>query len=106
MSGLQASSLMRDERNICVTNNEMQKSNQPTYMGADPGCFALLNPGPGNTERIGHLEKEVCDKFVPDELDIDDLFDTVGLVFIFLGEAVNYTEKTNMEPATKGYTEI
>ncbi|KLJ13449.1 hypothetical protein EMPG_11600 [Blastomyces silverae] len=120
MSGLLASGLMRDERNIGVTNNEMQE----VCFGRPAGGIythttslinpltwaliqdALLNPGPGNTERIGHLEKGVCNKFIPDELDIDDFFDTVGLIFIFLGEAVKYTEKTNVEPAIKDYAKI
>ncbi|OJD20946.1 hypothetical protein ACJ73_07714 [Blastomyces percursus] len=117
MSGLQASGLMRDERNIGVTNNEMQKVCPGRPAGGiythttsliNPLTWALiqdalLNPGPGNPKRIEHLEMGVCNKFIPDELDINDFFDTVGLIFIFLGEAVKYTEKTNVEPVIKDY---
>ncbi|PGH08430.1 hypothetical protein GX51_01257 [Blastomyces parvus] len=120
MSGLRASGIMRDERNIGVTNNEMQK----VCFGRPAGRIythttslinpltwaliqdALLNPGPGNAERIEHLEKGVCNKFIPDELDLGDFFDTVGLLFTFLGEAVKYTEKTNVEPVIKDYAKI
>lgn len=112
-SGKNASGIIKDERNVGVSNTEVQEicpgktaGKFYTHEGVlyNPIAYALAvdaltHDGPGQTSRID-LEKE-CLKAVPDGLGITDVLATEALIPTALVKLLSYIPKIKDEPAIK-----
>lgn len=116
-SGKEASAILNDDRNVGVTNNEVQTicPNKPagkyyTHEGAlyNPVGYALAvdaltHDGPGQLSRID-LDSE-CGKIVPEGLTYTDLLATEALIPEALALIIGYDNKTREEPAIRTYAQ-
>lgn len=116
--GTGASAFILDERNVGVTNIEVQATCsvlQPagtlyTHEGVlyNPIAFALakdalINGGPGQLSRID-VEKE-CQKIVPDGLSLTDILAAEATIPIAALYIESYPKKTLTEPAIMPYAQ-
>jgi len=116
--GTGASAFILDERQVGVSNTELQN----TCTTAQPGgtlyfhetvlfsalAFALAkdaltNGGPGNLSRID-VDAE-CQKIAPDGLSLLDLLVTEDQIVIAAYDIVSYPNRTLVEPPIMGYAQ-
>lgn len=116
-SGKGASGLINDNRNVGVTNNEVQTicPDRPagkyyTHEGVlyNPVGYALAvdaltHEGPGQLSRID-LDTE-CGRIVPDGLTYTDLLATEALIPEALVLILSYDDKTRDEPEIRSYAQ-
>ncbi|KAF1831289.1 lipase B precursor [Decorospora gaudefroyi] len=113
--GTVASSLIRDARNVGVSNNEVQSVCAGrlggTFYGHAGVLFhpltyalvvdALQHEGPGRLERID--VPSVCSEYVAPGLDLDDVVATTGLIPVAGALLLSYPVKMFDEPALMSY---
>ena len=116
-SGKDASGFINDDRNVGVTNNEVQTicPNKPagkyyTHEGAlyNPVGYALAvdaltHEGPGQLSRID-LDT-VCGRIVPEGLTYTDILATEALIPEALALIIGYDDKVRGEPEIKSYAQ-
>lgn len=116
-SGNDASGIIKDDRNVGVTNNEVQKicPNKPAGkyythegtlynpVGYELAVDALTHDGPGQLSRID-LDTE-CGRIVPDKLTYTDILATEALIPEALVLLLSYDDKIKEEPSIKSYAQ-
>ncbi|KAI0123977.1 hypothetical protein BJ170DRAFT_598304 [Xylariales sp. AK1849] len=115
MQGTGASAYILDDRNVGVSNNEVQVV-CAGYIGGsfyghagvlyNPLTYALVvdalnNEGPGDASRLDI--PSVCSTYAAPGLDLVDVLDTAGLIPIALVLLLAYPEKISVEPTLMAY---